>query len=179
MVRPPDAECPTPSECPTPPSRPMRRADHRMPEAEMLALIARAEIVRLGFSDDDGPYVVPVNFGYDHGRLYVHGPLEGRRIDAARAGVRVCFEVDEGEIVRADRPCGFTSRFRSVVGYGTMRMLEDHEERLHGLDVIMRHYGSTIDGLREESFARASVVEIEIESMEGKWHPPGPSEEGV
>ena len=145
----------------------------------MLALLARAEIVRIGFSDDDGPYVVPVNFGYADGRLYVHGPLEGRRIDAARAGTRVCFEVDEGEIVRADRPCGFTSRFWSVIGYGTMRVLEERDERLHGLDVIMRQYGSTIDGVREESFARASVVEIEIESMEGKWHPPGPSEEGV
>ena len=36
-----------------------------------------------------------------------------------------------------------------------------------------------IDAAREESFARAGVVAIEIELMKGKWHPPGPSEEGV
>ncbi len=158
--------------------RPMRRADHRMTDEDALALIARADVVRLGFSDDEGPYVVPVNFGYEDGRLYIHGPLEGRRIDAARRGARVCFEIDEGSVVRAELPCGFTSSFESVVGYGTMRLLEGREACLHGLDVIMRHHGTTIDGFREKSFLRTSVVEITIESMEGKRHRPKPAVKG-
>src|SRR5690606_17206986 len=105
-----------------------------------------------------------VNFGYEGGRLYVHGPREGRRIDALRGTPRVCFEVDEGEIVRAEVPCGFTSRFASVIGYGTARLLADAGEKRRGLDAIMRHYGSSGDGIPEEKLALTSVVEIAIES---------------
>ena len=150
--------------------RPMRRERDRMPQAECEALLRRAEVLRLGLADADGPYVVPVNFGYEDGRLYVHGPLEGRRIDAVEGGARVCFEVDEGEIVRADRPCGFTARFASVIGYGTARLLEGAGEKRSGLDAIMRHYGSTGEGIPEEKLGITSVVEIVIEEMSGKWH---------
>ena len=141
-----------------------------MPAEECEALLRRAEVLRLGFSDADGPYVVPVNFGYEDGRIYVHGPREGRRIAAVAGGARVCFEVDEGEIVRADTPCGFTSRFRSVIGYGTARLFSSAEEKRRGLDAIMRHYGSTGAGIPDAKLDITSVMEIEIGSMDGKWH---------
>lgn len=148
----------------------MRRKDHRMPPAECDALLQRAEILRLGFADAEGPYVVPVNFGYDGERIYVHGANDGRRISAAAAGVRMCFEVDEGEIVRADAPCGFSSRFRSVIGHGTARLLESEAEKRYGLDAIMRHYGSTGEGIPDAKLRITSVTEIVIESLSGKWH---------
>ena len=142
-----------------------------MPADECHALLRRAEVLRLGLVDDDGPYVVPVNFGYEDGRLYVHGAPEGRRIDAVRpGGVRVCFEADECEIVRAERACGFTARFSSVIGYGVARLLVGDAEKRRGLDVIMRHYEGPFGGMPDETVSRTSVVEIEIESMEGKWH---------
>lgn len=143
-----------------------------MPPEECEALLERSEVMRLGFVDQDGPYVVPVNFGYADGRIYVHGPREGRRIAAVAQGARVCFEVDEGEIVRGDAPCSFTSSFRSVIGYGTARMLETEEEKRHGLDVIMRHYGSTGEGIPEAKLRITSVMELAIESLDGKWYVP-------
>lgn len=141
-----------------------------MPPAECEALLGRAEVLRLGIVDADGPYVVPVNFGYEDGRIYVHGPAEGRRIDAVADGARVCFEIDECEIVRSERACGFTARFASVIGYGTARLLDSEGAKRLGLGVIMRHYGGPEDGMPDDTLARTSVVEIVIESMDGKWH---------
>ena len=152
----------------------MRREDHRMPADECDALLRRAEVMRLGLVDADEPYVVPVNFGYDGERIYVHGAREGRRIAAVAGGARVCFEVDEGEIIRADRPCGFTARFRSVIGYGTAQLLTSAEEKRRGLDVLMQHYGSSGEGIPDATLETTSVMEIVIERMEGKWHPPAP-----
>jgi len=143
-----------------------------MPPAECEALLRRAEVLRLGLTDAEGPYVVPVNFGLEDGRIYVHGAREGRRIAAVAGGARVCFEADEGEIVRADRPCGFTSRFRSVIGYGTARLLTSAEDKRLGLDAIMRHYDSTGEGIPDAKIEVTSVMEIVIEGMDGKWHPP-------
>ena len=141
-----------------------------MPPEECEAFLARAEVLRLGLVDGDGPYVVPVNFGFEGGRLYVHGPAEGRRLDAIIGNPRLCFEADECEIVRAVRSCGFTARFRSVIGYGSARVLTEDGARRHGLDVLMRHYGGTGADYDERALAQTSVVEIEIESMDGKWH---------
>lgn len=141
-----------------------------MPADECEALLRRAEVLRLGFSDADGPYVVPVNFGYENGRIYVHGARDGRRIAAAAAGVRMCFEVDEGEIVRGDRPCGFTSRFSSVIGHGIARLLTSPGDKRRGLDAIMRHYGSSGEGIPDDKLEITSVTEIVIEGMDGKWH---------
>ena len=143
-----------------------------MPPGECDALLRRAEVLRLGLADADGPYVVPVNFGYDGERIYVHGAREGRRVAAVAEGARVCFEADEGEIVRADRPCWFTARFRSVIGYGTARLLTSAEDKRRGLDVLMRHYGSTGEGIPDAKLEVTSVIEIFIEGMDGKWHPP-------
>lgn len=159
--------------------RAMRKERDRMPAAECEALLDRARVLRLGIADADGPYVVPVNFGYEDGRLYVHGPLEGRRIDAVRADPRVCFEADEGEVVRAGRPCGFTARFASVIGYGMARLLESADDRRRGLDAIMRHYDGPTGDMPEETVARTSVMEIVIESMDGKWHLVAPGSGGA
>ena len=148
----------------------MRREDQRMPPGECDALLRRAGVLRLGLVEGGEPYVVPVNFGYDGERIYVHGPREGRRISAVAVGARVCFEVDESEVVAADRPCGYTSRFRSVIGYGTARLLADDAEKLHGLDVIMRHYGSSGEGIPPEKCAITSVLEIVVGPVDGKWH---------
>lgn len=156
----------------------MRREDHRMPEDECDALLRRAQVLRLGLVDDDGPYVVPVNFGYDGERIYVHGARAGRRISAIGEGVRVCFEVDEGEVLPAERPCAYTSRFRSVIGYGQARLLEDEAAKFHGLDVIMRHYGGTGVGIPAEKCDITSVLEVSIESLEGKWHGVDPEDAG-
>lgn len=148
----------------------MRREDHRMPAAECDALLQRAEVLRLGIADDGGPYVVPVNFGYEDGRIYVHGAREGRRIDAARRGERVCFEVDEGQVTSGEAPCEYSSRFRSVIGYGIARLLETDEEKRRGLGAIMRHYGGPAEGITPEKLRITSVTEIVIASLDGKWH---------
>jgi len=148
----------------------MRREKDRMPPEACEALLERAEIVRLGIVDADGPYVVPLNFGYEDGRLYVHGAREGRRIEAVADGARVCFEVDEGEVLRADAPCGFSSRFSSVIGYGVARLLESEADKRRGLEAIMRHYHASAEGMPEAKVAITSVVEIAIDSMDGKWY---------
>lgn len=148
----------------------MRREDHRMPADEAEALLRRAQVLRLGMVDADGPYVVPLNFGYEDGRLYVHGAREGRRIAAIASDSRVCFEVDEGEVVPAERPCGYTARFRSVVGRGRARVLETPEDKIAGLQVLMRHYGGPVEGMDPSVLEKTSVIEIAIEAMDGKWH---------
>ncbi|VDZ80176.1 putative 5-nitroimidazole antibiotic resistance [Salmonella bongori] len=50
--------------------------------AEILAILSKHEVCRIGFNDNICPYVVPVNFGYEYqgGRwiFYFHGARTGK-----------------------------------------------------------------------------------------------------
>ena len=72
----------------------MRRSDKEITErSEMDEILGRASICHLGLNDGGECYVVPVNYGYDGGCLYVHSAREGRKIDILRADKRVSFTV--------------------------------------------------------------------------------------
>ena len=62
-------------------------------EAEAIELIKAGKIGRLGCVDQEGPYVVPINYLLDDGEIYSHA-LPGKKINAMRAEPRVCLQVD-------------------------------------------------------------------------------------
>ena len=88
--------------------------------------------------------MVPVNFGYAKGCIYVHSSLKGRKMDILRDHPRVCFEVDlEVEVVTGERPCDYTTNYKSVIGFGQAKLLEDDEAKLEGLRAIMADLAAT------------------------------------
>ena len=62
-------------------------------EAEAIELVKAGKIGRLGCVDQEGPYVVPINYLLDDGEIYSHA-LPGKKINAMRAEPRVCLQVD-------------------------------------------------------------------------------------
>jgi hypothetical protein len=148
----------------------MRRKDREITDrAAIEAILRRATVCRIGLVGKDGPYVVPMSFGYDAGRLYLHSARDGRKLDLVREDPRVCFEVDlDCEVVKRERPCEWTLRYRSVIGFGRAVLVEDPEEKRRGLEVILRHHGGDPSALPERSLDGVSLIRIEIREMTGK-----------
>ena len=135
-------------------------------------ILRAAPVLYLSLNADPAPYVVPVCFGVEGDRLYVHGATTGRKIDLLRAnpfvGFSACIEVS----IRAGADaCSFSAKGMSVAGTGRAQILEDEEERMRGLNAIMRHY-QPADGAapvyRPESLARTCVIAIHIATLQGK-----------
>jgi nitroimidazol reductase NimA-like FMN-containing flavoprotein (pyridoxamine 5'-phosphate oxidase superfamily) len=61
---------------------------------ECQEILARNGFGRLGCARDNQPYVVPIYFAYEPGRLYGYSAA-GRKIEWMRANPKVCVEVDE------------------------------------------------------------------------------------
>jgi nitroimidazol reductase NimA-like FMN-containing flavoprotein (pyridoxamine 5'-phosphate oxidase superfamily) len=149
----------------------MRRKDKEIQaRAEIVEIIEKAPVCRLGLCRDNVPYVVPLNFGYRDGCLYLHCAKEGRKMDMIRANPRVCFEIDtDVEVIRAEQPCDWGMKFASVIGFGTASVPEDLEEKKRGLDAIMEHYSSRPPQPYAESYLKhTAVIRIEVEEMTGK-----------
>lgn len=168
----------------------MRRKDREITDrAENEAILDEAMVCRIGLADGDGPYVVPLSFGYEDGTVYLHSAPEasknlsgsspvsslaefdGKKITMIRKNPRCCFEVDCCDrVIRGDKPCSWGMRYRSVIGYGRAAILEDPEEKKHGLNCIMRHYGGGTHEFSDTDIASVTVIRIRIESMTGKKH---------
>jgi nitroimidazol reductase NimA-like FMN-containing flavoprotein (pyridoxamine 5'-phosphate oxidase superfamily) len=148
----------------------MRRRDKEIEEIKAIhEILEKGLICHLGLCDDAQPYVVPMNYGYRDGRLYFHCAREGRKIDILRRNDRVCVVVDtDTRIVKGEAPCRWTTKYRSVIGIGRARIIEDEKEKRDGLDVIMNQHGGGGDGYDERSLQQALVIEVVLESMTGK-----------
>ena len=65
---------------------------------EIISILDKAKVLHLGLVDGDEPYVVPMNYGYtmEDGKMtvYLHGALQGRKLDVMRVNPKVFFELD-------------------------------------------------------------------------------------
>ena len=152
----------------------MRKKEREIKDKAILdQLLMQSRICRLGLFDGKWPYVVPVNMGYEPGRIYFHSSKMGKKMDILRDNPNVCFELDaDVEIVTGERPCDWTTYYKSVIGFGTAVILEDEAEKLAGLKIIMRRHGGPVDGFKPEVVPVTAVVRIDIASMTGKANPP-------
>lgn len=74
---------------------------------------------RIGCSNGEKIYVIPVNYVYDGHHILAHSQ-EGLKIDIMRNNPNVCFEVDEVQNF---------NNWRSVVAWGIYRELSDERSR--------------------------------------------------
>jgi nitroimidazol reductase NimA-like FMN-containing flavoprotein (pyridoxamine 5'-phosphate oxidase superfamily) len=148
----------------------MRRKEKEITDrTEMEDILRRGEICRLAMADDDMPYVVAVNYGYADNCLYIHAAPEGRKIDFMRKNPRVCFEIDvDVEIVNTDSVHKCSTKYKSIIGYGTASIITDDPGKIAGLDVLMTQYQSDGQEYPQTLLDRMVIIKIGIESLTGK-----------
>ncbi|MBW2062902.1 MAG: pyridoxamine 5'-phosphate oxidase family protein [Deltaproteobacteria bacterium] len=157
----------------------MRKKDQEITDKELIeAIIDKATVCRIAFSEKNIPYIIPVNFGHKDGCLYIHSAPEGKKIDMIKNNNNVCFEVDiDHELIKSDSPCHFSMKYQSVIGFGKAFFIEGLEEKKMALDLIVGHYS---DGSREypEKIVRhVTIIKVEIDHMTGKQSGFGPQQD--
>lgn len=148
----------------------MRRADKEIADQkEIEDILRQSTVCRLALIDAGRPYLVPLCFGYDADVLYFHSAPVGKKIDLLKKNRNVCFEFDTDTIaVPADTSCGWTMRYRSVIGYGIAGFVEDLAEKRGALDVIMRQYAEGAHNYSDETLRKIVVIKVEIQEISGK-----------
>lgn len=152
----------------------MRRNDREIKEqTEIKEVIKKANVCRLALIDGELPYIVALNFGYKPGNpscLYFHCANEGRKIDILEKNNVVCFQMDiDHELVTAKKACGFTMKFKSVLGYGKINKVSSKEEKIEGLNYIMKQYtGKDQFEYEDKMLDITTILRLEIDEITGK-----------
>lgn len=149
----------------------MKRKEKEIKDIEQISkVIKKCNVCRLGLSQNDVPYIVPVSFGYDGKTLYFHSAKDGKKLDILAVNNKVCFEFESGVKVVSDetRPCNWSFSFQSVIGFGKVLELSSPEDKIRGLAQIMAQYSDkewNFDNIPLKGFR---VWALNIESMTGK-----------
>lgn len=104
----------------------MRRKEKALPDDEMLDILASAEYGVISTIGNDGfPYGVPVNYVYKDGNIYFHSAVTGHKLDNMMFNANVSFcVVTDVELI----PNEFTTRFKSVIAFGTASEVAEPEK---------------------------------------------------
>lgn len=154
----------------------MHRSDRELRDpGQLLEIIDACKVFRLAMAAEGRPYLVPLNFGYAYEggqfEFYFHSALQGRKLDLLRQNPQVCFELDCGHaLVSADLPCGYSYRYASVIGEGTVELVEEPARKVLYLQRLLRHQTGRDFPLREEQAASVAVGRILVHSLTGKAH---------
>lgn len=150
--------------------REMRRKNQALEHAECLRILNTRESGVMALLGDDGyPYTVPLNHAMMDGKLYFHCAIEGHKVDAIRSCDKASFCVIDADDVDAEE---LSTRFRSVVAFGRVRMVEEEDLKRRALMAVGEKFAPA--NMRkaiaeiEESIHRTGIIEFTIEHLSGK-----------
>lgn len=155
----------------------MRRKELEVTDKnKIIEILGKCEYLNLGLCDGDKPYVVPMNFGFVYQQqleIYLHCAAQGRKMDIIAKNPNVCFSAEHGhKIVPSENAGAWTAHFESIVGEGTIAVVENKEEKVKGLDALMANCGYLgKPEYSEKALTAVTVLKITVDSFTGKRKP--------
>ncbi len=148
----------------------MRRKEKEIKDTkEIENIIKSSQICRIAISDEEFPYIVPMNYGYNNNSLYFHCALNGRKIDLLRRNNKVGFEIEQHhKIIKDDVSCNWTTKYRSIIGHGIMEIIEDFEQKKDGLDILMQQHGKEDNIYNDKAVSKVLILKLSIKSISAK-----------
>ena len=158
----------------------MRRNNRQVTNLnEIEKIVAECKVARLGMNDDGKVYIVPMNYGCEcdgTGKItfYFHCAKVGRKMEILQKNPEVCLELDgRHELMTADSPCDHSYYFTSLIGNGTVEILEDTDEKDRTLKLIMKHQtGKDFEEFDEKWIYAVCVLKVELIDYEVKQNLP-------
>ena len=156
--------------------RAMRLQKRAVTEYEDLKEILEAcQVVRIGAVDEEGLFIVPVNFGYEfykdsqeeiHLKLYIHSAKEGRKAEAFAQNPNVAVEMDCAQGVLRGV---YSFAYSSIMGNGVIRLVTEEAEQIYGLKLLMNHMVPKAElEFLPQMLEKVYVYCIELKDFSGK-----------
>ncbi len=141
------------------------------------AFLKEAQVGHIATSSDGQPFLNPSTFWYDEGnhQIVFHSNVAGRVRSNIEANPKVSIEASElGKMLPSNVAVEFSLQFRSVIAFGTARIVTNPDEArrlLYGL--ISKYFpamsvGKEYREITDKELRATSVYAIQIEEWSGK-----------
>jgi nitroimidazol reductase NimA-like FMN-containing flavoprotein (pyridoxamine 5'-phosphate oxidase superfamily) len=136
-------------------------------------ILDSALIACVGFVQDGQPVVVPMLFGREGETVFLHGARKARIIRLLESTTTACMNVTHVDgLVYARSAFNSSMNYRSATIFGTPRLVDGTDDKLHALKVISEstmpgRWGEVRDSHINE-IKKTGVIAIDIESASAK-----------
>ncbi|MDR1980554.1 MAG: pyridoxamine 5'-phosphate oxidase family protein [Tannerellaceae bacterium] len=136
------------------------------------AVIRACGVCYVGMAGTDGtPYVLPMNFGYHEGVVYLHSAQEGRSISVLERNPKVCIVFGGDYRLVYQHPevaCSYRMRSKSVIGWGEVVFVEDTDKKVEALNILMKQYSDRTFGYSDPAVKNVKVWKVVLETVSCK-----------
>jgi hypothetical protein len=141
------------------------------------AFLRQAKVGHIATARDGQPFLNPSTFWFDEAnhRIIFHSNIAGRVRSNIESNPKVCLEASElGKLLPSNVALEFSLQYRSVVVFGTARVITDPTEARRVLYNLISKYfpkmtaGKEFREITDKELRATSVYAIAIESWSGK-----------
>lgn len=138
----------------------------------MKTLLKEEEICHLAMSENDNPYIVPINYAYMDDMLVLHCAMQGKKLDLIRKNPSVCLAINrhpDKVKYHAEKKCHY--RYQSVIVYGKARFVEKAEDRVKWINKFRGYFNNRLPWTNSPNqdnittAERCGIIIVDIESM--------------
>lgn len=160
-----------------PPTAFQRLPEFKREDEWIRSFLQEAKVGHIATSFDGQPFVMSSLFWYDkkNHRVFFHSNIAGRMRANIEKNPKVCLEASEmGNLLPSNVALEFSMQYRSVMVFGTARIISEAEEARAALYGLIKKYFPTMTAGREfrpitdKELSATTVYEIKIESWSGK-----------
>ena len=159
------------------PTTHQRLPEYKRGDEWIRAFLHTAKVGHIASSRDGQPFLNPSTFWFDeqNHQIIFHSNITGRIRSNIENNPRVGFEASElGRLLPSNVALEFSLQYRSVIVFGTARLVTDPKEARRVLYGLIQKYFPTMQAgkeyreITEKELKRTSVYAIQIEEWSGK-----------
>ena len=139
----------------------------------IFSILDATEICNIAFIYEGKPFVQPINFGRNGGKMYIHGSHKNRMTSALIEAKEVSLNVMILDAMQLTRSAFHHSvNYRSAMIFGSVKELTENRDKTEGLKSIINHFVHNrwkhCRKPNEKELNATRVLEISIETASAK-----------
>ena len=136
-------------------------------------ILLKGKYVTISMCRRNEPYIITLSYGFDETQnaLYFHSANLGLKLDFLKENPNVCATIIE-DLGYINGAC--SHKYRSVVFWGNMTIINELGEKKHAFDVLLNHLEENPNKLKsrffknEKSYEDTCIMRLDILRATGK-----------
>jgi len=138
---------------------------------EIAKIIRACKTCYLGMSDNDFPYVLPMNFALDGNSVILHSAQSGRMWETLKKNPNVCINWIIGEDLAwqdVKVGCSYRVKSKSVLVEGRVEFIDDFDEKTRCMNLMMQQYSDREFKFSKPAIENVGIIKVAIEKISAK-----------
>jgi len=138
---------------------------------EIDKIIRACKTCYLAMSDNDFPYVLPMNFALDGNSVIMHSAQSGRMWETLKKNPNVCINWIIGEDLAwqdVKVGCSYRVKSKSVLVEGKVEFVDDFDEKIRCMNLIMSQYSDREFKFSKPAIENVGIIKVAIKKISAK-----------